>query len=157
ARALERGTLAWWLGTGLCAGLALLAKYSAILTMAGAACYLLTSRVHRRWLVTAKPWLAALVALLMFAPVLLWNPARGWVSIGCQAGRAEGGWQVRPFAPLATLAGEALFVLPWIWLPMMAVFIVALRRGPDQWPSWLLACLAAPPILLFALVSAWAR
>src|SRR5215472_2209733 len=34
-RALERGTLAWWLGTGLCAGLALLAKYSAILTMAG--------------------------------------------------------------------------------------------------------------------------
>ena len=30
---------------------------------------------------------------------------------------------LRPFAPLVTLAGEALFVLPWIWLPMMAVFV----------------------------------
>ncbi len=28
-RALERGTLAWWLGAGVCAGLALLSKYSA--------------------------------------------------------------------------------------------------------------------------------
>ena len=39
--ALERGTLAWWLGAGICAGLALLSKYSAVLTMAGGALYLL--------------------------------------------------------------------------------------------------------------------
>jgi hypothetical protein len=57
---------------------------------------------------------------------------------------------------LVTLAGEALFVLPWIWLPMMAVFIAALRRGPGEWRAWLLCCLAAPPIVAFALVSAWA-
>ena len=63
--------------------------------------------------------------------------------------------QLRPFAPLVTLAGEALFVLPWIWLPMMAVFVVALRRGPSEWRSWLLCCLAAPPIVAFAAVSAW--
>ncbi len=61
----------------------------------------------------------------------------------------------RPFAPFVTLAGEALFVLPWIWLPMMAVFIAAIRRGPAEWRSWLLCCLAAPPILTFALISAW--
>ena len=61
----------------------------------------------------------------------------------------------RPFAPLVTLAGEALFVLPWIWLPMMAVFVVALRRGPGEWRPWLLCCLAAPPIVVFAAVSAW--
>ena len=58
---------------------------------------------------------------------------------------------LRPFAPLVTLAGEALFVLPWIWLPMMAVFAVALRRGPGEWRPWLLCCLAAPPIVAFAL------
>ena len=51
--------------------------------------------------------------------------------------------------------GEALFVLPWIWLPMMVVFVAALRRGPGAWRSWLLCCLAAPPIVVFALVSAW--
>ena len=153
-RALERGTLAWWLGAGFCAGLALLSKYSAALTMAGGVLYLLTSREHRHWLATPKPWLALLVALLMFAPVLAWNAAHGWASFAFQAGRATG-MHLRPFAPLETLAGEALFVLPWIWLPMMAVFVVALRRGPGEWRPWLLCCLAAPPIVAFVAVSAW--
>ena len=139
----------WWLGAGVCAGLALLSKYSAVLTMAGAVLYLLSSRAHRHWLATPKPWLAALVALLLFAPVLVWNAAHDWVSFAFQAGRAAG-MHLRPFAPLVTLAGEALFVLPWIWLPMMAVFVVALRRGPGEWRSWLLCCLAAPPIVVFA-------
>jgi hypothetical protein len=152
--ALERGTLAWWLGAGLCTGLALLSKYSASLTIAGAILYLLSNRAHRHWLATPKPWLAALVAVLMFAPVLAWNAAHDWASFAFQAGRAAG-VHIRPFGPLTTLAGEALFVLPWIWLPMMAVFVVALRRGPSEWRSWLLCCLAAPPIILFAAVSTW--
>jgi 4-amino-4-deoxy-L-arabinose transferase-like glycosyltransferase len=152
--ALMRGSLAWWLGAGLCAGLALLSKYSAVLTIAGVAAYLLTSREHRHWLATPKPWLAALVALMAFMPVLVWNAEYGWVSFAFQGGRAAG-MRLRPFAPLVTLAGEALFVLPWIWLPMMAVFVVALRRGPGAWRSWLLCCLAAPPIVGFAAVSAW--
>jgi 4-amino-4-deoxy-L-arabinose transferase-like glycosyltransferase len=153
-RALERGALRWWLGAGVCAGLALLSKYSAVLTLAGAGLYLLSSRGHRHWLTTPKPWLALLVALLTFAPVLAWNAAHGWVSFAFQAGRAAG-MHLRPLAPLETLAGEALFILPWIWLPMMAVFIAAVRRGPGQWRSWLLCCLAAPPIVCFAAVSAW--
>jgi 4-amino-4-deoxy-L-arabinose transferase-like glycosyltransferase len=152
--ALDRGSLAWWFGAGLCAGLALLSKYSAALTVAGAILYLLTSRRHRPLLATAKPWLAALIASLMFAPVLAWNAAHGWESFAFQAGRAEGR-QFHPLAPLVTLGGEALFVLPWIWLPMMAVLIAALRRGPGAWRPWLLSCLALPPIVVFAAVSAW--
>jgi 4-amino-4-deoxy-L-arabinose transferase-like glycosyltransferase len=153
-RALERGTAAWWLGAGLCAGFALLSKYSAVLTIAGTGLYLLSSGEHRRWLATPKPWLALMLALLMFAPVLGWNAENGWTSFAFQASRAEG-LHIRPLAPLATLAGEALFVLPWIWLPMMAVFIAALRRGPGEWRSWLLCCLAAPPIVAFATISIW--
>ena len=155
-RALERGALAWWLGSGLCAGLALLSKYSAVLTLAGGVLYLLSSREHRSWLATTKPWLALLVASLMFAPVLAWNAAHAWTSFAFQAGRATG-MHLRPFAPLVTIAGEALFVLPWLWLPTMAVFAVALRRGPREWRPWLLCCLAAPPIVTFVVVSAWSN
>jgi hypothetical protein len=132
----------------------LFSKYSAVLTLAGAALYLLSSREHRHWLATPKPWLALAVALLIFAPVLAWNVGHGWASFAFQGARAAG-LRFRPLNPLATLAGEALFVLPWIWLPMMAVFIAAVRRGPNAWRSWLLCCLAAPPIVVFALVSAW--
>ena len=153
--ALECGTLAWWLGAGVCAGAAMLSKYSAMLTIAGAVLYLLTSRRHRQLLVTVKPWLAALLAALLFTPVLAWNAVHHWESFVFQAGRAEG-WQLHPLAPLKTLGGEALFVLPWIWLPLMIVFFAALRRGPGAWRPWLLSCLALPPIVVFAAVSAWA-
>ena len=125
-----------------------------MLTLGGAAIYLLSSREHRHWLATPKPWLALAVALLVFAPVLAWNAEHGWASFAFQGARAAG-LRSRPLNPLITLAGEALFVLPWIWLPMMAVFVSALRRGPRAWRSWLLCCLAAPPIVVFAMVSAW--
>ena len=155
-RALERGALLWWLATGLCAGLALFSKYSAILTMAGAILYLLSSRAHRHWLGRPGPWCAAMIAFLVFAPVLVWNAEHGWVSFAFQGDRAFGA-HFRPLAPLVTLAGEALFVLPWIWLPMMAVFIAAIRRGPGDWRPWLLCCLATPPIVGFAAISAWSN
>jgi 4-amino-4-deoxy-L-arabinose transferase-like glycosyltransferase len=153
-RALERGTLRWWLGAGLCAGLALFSKYSAVLTLAGAGGFLLTSPQHRRLLGGWKPWLGLVVAALVFSPVLIWNAQHGWVSFAFQGGRAEG-LRFHPLAPLATLGGEALFVLPWIWAPMMVLWIARARRGPAEWRPWLLCWLAAPPILVFALIAAW--
>lgn len=154
AHALQRGALLWWVGAGLCAGLALFSKYSAILAIAGAALYLLSSREHRMLLARPGPWLATFIAAVVFSPVLIWNSDHDWVSFAFQGDRAAVG-HFRPLAPLVTLGGEALFVLPWIWLPMVAVFISAIRRGSAEWRSWLLCCLAAPPIVLFALVSTW--
>jgi hypothetical protein len=37
----------------------------------------------------------------------------------------------------------------------MVAFFQALRRGPAEWRGWLLCCLGAPPIILFAAISAW--
>jgi hypothetical protein len=38
---------------------------------------------------------------------------------------------------------------------MMVVFAIGLWRGPNDWRTWLLCCLAAPPIVVFTLVAAW--
>jgi hypothetical protein len=146
-----RRATGWWMAAGACAGLALFSKYSAILTIGGAFLYLLTSRPHRRWLARPEPYLAGLVALVVFSPVPIWNAEHGWASFAFQGDRAMG-LRFRPLMPIQTLAGEALFVLPWIWLPMMILFVRGFRQ---PWPSRLLVWLAAPPIVMFALVSAW--
>ncbi len=151
-RALSGGWR-WWLGAGAAMGLALLAKYSAVLTLAGAVLYLATQPQHRLWLRRPQPYVAALLAAALFAPVVVWNATHHWASFAFQGGRA-GAEQVRPFGPLLVLGGEALFVLPWIWLPMMAVW---LRARPADWRAWLPACLGAPPIVLFALIGLWSR
>ncbi len=142
----------WWLGAGFCAGVALFSKYSAALTIVGAVVFLLTAPAGRRWLLRPHPYAAGLVALAVFSPVLVWNAQHGWASLLFQAGRAGSG-RLHPFGPLTTLLGEALFILPWIWVPLMACCGAVLRRGPRDSGRWLLACLALPPILTFLVVS----
>jgi 4-amino-4-deoxy-L-arabinose transferase-like glycosyltransferase len=150
-----RAAWGWWVGTGIGAGLALLSKYSAGLTILGALVFLLTERTSRRWLLRPHPYVAGLAALAMFAPALIWNAQHGWVSFLFQGGRAEGRFHL--LGPALTLVGGALFVLPWVWLPMMVCGFGALRRGPADRGRWLLVCLAAPPIVFFTLVSLWSR
>jgi len=146
----------WWSGVGICAGLAMLAKYSAVLTFAGAAIYLLTQPAHRRWLADPRPWIAAIIALLLFVPVVVWNAEHGWASFVFQSSRSLG-HHFRPLLPIVTLAGEALFLMPWIWLPLVLCFGRAVRAGPAQWRQWLLCWLGAPPVIVFAVISAWSH
>ncbi len=144
----------WWLPAGLFAGLALLAKYNAALTLAGAVALLLTDPAARRQLRGWRPWAAGLLAVLLFVPVLFWNAAHHWQSLHYQGGRATG-LRLHPLAPFAVWGGEALFVLPWLWLPMVALLVAALRRGPAERRGWMLAMLGLIPILLFAIIGIW--
>lgn len=155
-RALPGRGWAWWLGAGVCAGLALLSKYTAVLTFAGAALFMLATPSRRAWLVRPQPYVAAVLALLVFSPVIAWNAGNGWASLTFQGGRAAAAKFV-PWGPLVTLGGEALFVLPWIWLGLMAAWLRAVRAGPGNEAAWLMSWLAAPPIVLFAVVSLWSR
>jgi 4-amino-4-deoxy-L-arabinose transferase-like glycosyltransferase len=141
----------YWCGAGICAGLALFAKYSAILTIGGAFLFLLAHEDARIWLHRWPPYVAAGLALVIFFPVYVWNVHHQWASFDFQAARAAGG-HLRPLAPLTTLAGEALFVLPWFWVPMVVQGARAFRSG---WRDQLLAWLAAPPIVAFALIAVW--
>src|SRR5271169_6404814 len=150
-----RAAWGWWLGAGICAGLALSSKYSAALTILGAIVFLLTERGSRRWLLRPHPYVASIAALAVFTPVLIWNAQHGWVSFLFQGARAEG--RFNPPGPVLTLAGGAIFLLPWIWLPLVVCGFDALRRGPADKGRWLLLCVAAPPIIFFALISLWSR
>jgi len=145
----------WWLGTGACAGLALGSKYSAALTLAGAVLFLATEPTSRRWLRRPQPYVAGAAALIVFLPVLVWNAEHGWVSFLFQSGRAGG--PLHPLGPLSAIAGQAVFLLPWIWAPLVWCGFLALRRGPSDRERWLLVCLAAPPILVFTVAALWSN
>jgi len=144
----------WWGLAGLSAGLALLSKYNAALSLAGAVLFLLTDRRSRRELRTFWPCGAGLLAAAMFLPVILWNANHGWQSFHYQGGRAAG-LRLHWSAPLSIWGGEALFVLPWLWVQMVVLLIGALRRGPADRRGWLLAMLGFIPVVLFAVIGIW--
>jgi len=156
AEATARGAVTgWWVGFGLFAGLALLSKYHGIFLLAGAALFLATSPERARQLRRPGPWLALLAAALVFTPVVVWNAGHGWASFRFQGGRAvplaeTGG---TPF--LDSLGGQAIWMLPWIWLPLLVVLVSALRAGPGEGRRWLLACLGVFPVVGFTVLTAF--
>jgi 4-amino-4-deoxy-L-arabinose transferase-like glycosyltransferase len=144
----------WWLLAGLFSGLAMLSKYHGVFLPAGAFLFMILSPRHRRWLTTPWPWLAGLVALALFSPVLVWNAQHDWASFLFQSGRT-GEPRLNLAAPFILLGMQSLFLLPWIHLPCLALLARALWRGPAQERDFLLACLAVGPIVLFTLPAFW--
>src|SRR5262245_42136621 len=106
-----------WLAAGAYGGLAMMAKLHGIFLFAGVGLFLITSPAHRHWLATPWPYLALAFAAAIFLPVIIWNEHHGWVSFVFQAGRARPR-EFQLWAPFVALAGQALFLLPWIWLPL---------------------------------------
>ena len=78
----------WWLVAGIFAGLALLSKLTAVMLLPAVAAFMLVPGWRRRWLRSPYPWLAALIALGLFLPVLIWNATHDWASFRFQFVRA---------------------------------------------------------------------
>ena len=142
-----------WIAAGVALGGALLSKYHAFLFGAGLLLYLLTEPGARRWLRRPAPWLAAAIALACFAPVVVWNAHHDWVSFRFQLSRGAGSHGGALASLLQALGGQAGYLTPWIWVPLVTVFAGALARGPRDARAWFLACLALVPVALFTLAA----
>ena len=154
--ATHRTTWTPWLLLGLALGLAGLSKYHAALLGLGVAVFVLTDRGSRRSLGTVPPYVAVLIALLCVVPVFVWNAQHEWVSFRFQAGRAAGSGSPVT-AVLQNLAGQAGYVLPWFWVPLVFVMVRGLRAGPTRRMTWFCCCLGAAPVLVFTLASLGGR
>jgi len=114
----------WWLAVGVAAGLGLSSKYSVLFLGLGIGLWLVSTKETRRWFADARLWIGAAIALLLFAPVVVWNAQHQWASFAKQFGRAAvEGW--RP-EKLAELIGVQMLL---IGLPMVPFLALGVRRA----------------------------
>lgn len=156
----ERERAVWnpyhtWLLAGGALGIAALAKYQALLIAFGVLLALVTTAHGRRMLRHPAPWLGALVALAMTAPILYWNASNDWVSFRFQGGRAASAGGFHPLRTVELLGAQAGILLPWIWAPLVFEWLKALVKGRANSITWFFACLAGVPVLTFLLISLW--
>ncbi len=151
-----RRALAWWAGAGLMLGLGMLSKYAAIFLVAGAGLYVLVERDQRRWLAHPGPYLAVGIALATFSPVIVWNAQHQWVSFFFQSTRgAEDFAGIRLDWLAKNVIGQAVAMLPWVWVGLVAELVTSFGRRSPQPARRFIACLAVVPIVVFTGVAAW--
>ena len=87
-RLVESDDARWWLAAGVFAGFALLSKFTAVMLFPAVLAFMLVPAWRRRWLTSPYPWAAALIAVALFSPVLIWNAQHDWASFRFQSVRA---------------------------------------------------------------------
>jgi dolichol-phosphate mannosyltransferase len=107
-RALLGGRAAAWWGVGICFGIGLLSKYTIGLLGLSVLLFMAFDPRSRQALRRVEPYLAALLALAIFSPVIVWNARNEWASFAFQTSRrlAE-----RPEFALHKLIASALVLL----------------------------------------------
>ena len=143
----QRRAWGWYLaGVGL--GGAMLSKYTGVFVGFGALLAVLAHRPWRRHLRSAHPYGGALLALVLFAPVVIWNAQHDWASFRFQfSDRFEG--QSLSLMTLTSYVGIQLLVATPLVLAG-AAWLYARTFGNRRRllaPRWLLAVCFSLPLL----------
>jgi hypothetical protein len=144
-----------WILLGVDMGLTGLSKYHVVFFALGVLLYIITR--ERRVFKNSGFYLAGVVCLIFFLPIFIWNYQHDWVSIRFQSSREftdnfhlHFDWFFRSFL------GQALWLLPWIWVPIVVEFVRSYRLGKTDNKYWFFFCMALFPIVFFTASTLWA-
>jgi 4-amino-4-deoxy-L-arabinose transferase-like glycosyltransferase len=128
----------WWLAAGLFAGLSLLSKFTVVMMLPAVVAFALVPDWRRRWLLSPYPWCAALIAIVVFSPVLIWNAQHDWASFKFQFVRATATHELSG-RTVADYIGLQLGLVGFVLLPVvLSGLVLTARRG----------CLAREPVAI---------
>jgi 4-amino-4-deoxy-L-arabinose transferase-like glycosyltransferase len=158
-RLVQSNDQRWWLPAGLFGGLALTAKYAAVLFIPAILAFVLVPDWRRRQLASPWFWMATALALAVFSPVLLWNASHDWVSFRFQLDRHPqiSGWTARF---LVDFLGQQFVLVGFLLLPiaLIGTVMLAIRGYRSRDPvSILLSTAVIFPLAVFVMHGLSAR
>ena len=116
---IENSRSAWY-GVGLFFGLALLSKYIAIVWGLTLLLFLIAVPEVRKNLKRPEPWLAVVIAIVVFSPVLIWNYQHDWASFAFQLNHGLPG--NKESAVLNYFASQAGLITPVIFIVLLSIW-----------------------------------
>lgn len=78
--ALVPGSTRSWIGAGICLGIGFSSKYTMLFLCPAILLFMVIDPSARRWLFRPQPYLCAVIAVVIFSPVLFWNYENNWAS-----------------------------------------------------------------------------
>jgi undecaprenyl-diphosphatase len=143
--AFEKQKPLFWYLTGVSFGLAMMSKYTTVLFGMCVLLYMIFTE-DRKWFKSISPYLASLIALAVFLPVVYWNYKNNWVSFKFQLNHGIGKKAYSLSYLGEYLGGQLLVASPFVWLAGMwasVVFLFSKNRAK------LFLVMTSLPILVF--------
>jgi dolichol-phosphate mannosyltransferase len=149
-RADRKGAWLGWYLAGFGLGGAMLSKYTGVFVGAGIGLALIAHRPWRRHLLSPHVWLGALLGVVMFTPVLLWNHRNQWASFRFQfVDRAE----AHPLKSWLTLWSPLNFFLLQLAAVTPLLFAIWLQKIRLRGRLWFTR-LSRQPLFVFSTLTA---
>ena len=126
--ALLRGRPRWWVGAGLAAGIGLEDEYLVVLLIFAIVIGILATSAHRRVLATPWPWLGGVIALVIWAPNLIWQFAHGWPQLTMAGALHTQNTSVGDY--IGGLPGQFVYA-GVLGVPLLVVGMMRLWRPPE--------------------------
>jgi 4-amino-4-deoxy-L-arabinose transferase-like glycosyltransferase/membrane-associated phospholipid phosphatase len=151
----HHSSLIYWVLLGLSIGLGLLTKYTMAAFYLCAFLFLLFVKEYRKLLLTKGPFIAFIISLLVFSPVMGWNVNHDWITFKHTAGQAhlEDGIQIS-LKSFFEFFGSQFGVITPLLLILMAVSVWRLRKKRE---GAFLFWFSMPVIVFFLLKSIQAK
>ena len=151
----DHSSLIYWRFLGLAIGLGLLTKYTMVFFYPCAFLFLLLSKEYRRLLGTKGPYIAFIISLIVFSPVIIWNVNHDWITFKHTAGQAHIAEGIRiSLKSFFEFLGSQFGVITPLLLILMAVSVWRLRKKSEgAFLFWFLI----PVIAFFLLKSVQAK
>jgi hypothetical protein len=148
----------WWIYAGIAMGFTILSKYHIVFLMAGVFLFVLTTPEYRYWLKHPGPYIALAISLLFAIPILIWNYHNHWASFVFQGSRVntEANFRLHFDWFFRSIGGQALWILPWIWLPLIIQLFRSYQRRANA-VYWFCFCTAVLPIIFFTVITLWSN
>jgi hypothetical protein len=149
----------WWILLGVSTGLASLSKYHSVFLIAGTVIFIVVNKKYRTWIKHPGPYLALIITLLLLLPVILWNKENNWVSFLFQGNRAtiSGGFELHPEWFIRNIIGQAVWLAPWIWYPLVVELFKSARKFRITAEYSFFFSLAILPIAFFTVITLWSN
>ncbi|MFH1715685.1 MAG: glycosyltransferase family 39 protein [Elusimicrobiota bacterium] len=118
----------WWYFAGIASGFGLWSKDTMILIIPCTLLFLLLSKEHRCRLKRKEPYIAVMIMLIIFSPMLIWNALHNWVTYRHIFALSTRSDTVFSFSTFFEFLGSQLgLISPFIWLLIAGSWIYCLR------------------------------
>ncbi|HXC25998.1 MAG TPA: glycosyltransferase family 39 protein [Gemmatimonadaceae bacterium] len=145
--------LQWWCAAGVMLGVGLCTKYTAVLVPFAVCCAMLVRPGLRIRFREPGPYVATIIAVLIFMPVILWNAQHQWVSFAFQIRHGLGHTTGSALIREVQLIGGQLGLISPILAVMGGIMVAKTLRRSSSDRRFAIAAIAMT-ITLFFLVSA---